>query len=194
MEMKVKTNFGIRAFTPWLFALSIRPPPAFAGQRDPDPQEAGQDPGAARKLPLMKNSSRKGPFIAYLVLAPLVALMMFFSASTKLTLNPGAVSIIQDVVGVPVRFFPLLAAAEIAGGLGLLAGLFWPRIGVLAGAGLVLYFVGALLGHARVSDWAGLKAPILPLVLSVTVLLLRRATTRRLGAASDRHAGTAVPG
>jgi hypothetical protein len=142
----------------------------------------------------MKKSSSKGPFIAYLVLAPLVALMMFFSASTKLTLNPGAVQVIHDVVGVPLSLFPLLAACEIAGGLGLLAGMFWPRIGVLAGAGLVLYFVGAMVGHLRVGDMAGLKAPILPLLLAATALLLRLSSTRRLGAAGGRPAGTAVPG
>ena len=142
----------------------------------------------------MKKSSSKGLFIAYLVVAPLVAVMMAISASGKLTLIPGAVHTIHDVVGVPLSLFPLLAAAEIAGGLGLLAGMFWPRLGVLAGAGLVLYFVGAMVGHILVGDWAGLKAPITPLLLSTTALLLRLRSTRRLGDPAGRRAGTAVPG
>jgi hypothetical protein len=135
----------------------------------------------------------KGRFIGYLVVAPLVAVMMGISASGKLTLNPGAVQIIHDVIGVPLSLFPVLAACEIAGGLGLLAGMFWPRLGVLGGAGLVLYFVGAMVAHVLVGDWAGLKAPIAPLLLSTTALLLRATTSRRLGA-PGRQTGRPVPG
>ncbi|HEY3557554.1 MAG TPA: DoxX family protein [Kribbella sp.] len=39
-----------------------------------------------------------------------------------------------------------------AGSLGLLAGLALPVLGVLAAAGLVLYFLGALTAHLRVHD------------------------------------------
>jgi hypothetical protein len=111
--------------------------------------------------------------IAYAVVAVLMALTMFISASGKLTLNPGAVKVIHDVVGVPLRFFPVLAALEIAGGLGLLAGIFRPKLGAAAGVGLVLYFVGAFMAHVIAGDWAGLTAPIVPFIMAVAALTLR---------------------
>ena len=49
-------------------------------------------------------------------------------------------------------------------------------LGVAAAAGLVVYFVGAVVGHLRVGDTKGLTMPLLPLVLSVAVLALRIAT------------------
>jgi hypothetical protein len=118
--------------------------------------------------------------IAYVVVAVLMAFMMFISASGKLTLNPGAVKVIHDVVGVPLSFFPVLAACEIAGGIGLLVGIFRPKLGVAAGVGLVLYFVGAIVAHVVVSDWAGLKAPIVPFMMAVASLTLRIASMRRV--------------
>lgn len=121
----------------------------------------------------MASHSDKRLFIAYVVVAILTAISMGVSASGKLTLNPGAVQVIHDSVGVPLSYFPLLAGLEIAGGLGLLVGIFVPRTGIAAGVGLVLYFVGAMLAHVRVGDWAGLKAPIMPLVFSIAALTLR---------------------
>jgi hypothetical protein len=41
-----------------------------------------------------------------------------------------------------------------AGAVGLLAGFAVPRLGVLAAAGLVVYFLGALVAHLRVRDLA----------------------------------------
>ena len=124
-------------------------------------------------------SAGKGLFIAYVVVAIVMAVMMFISASGKLMRIPGAVKVINEVVGVPLGLFPVLAACEIAGGIGLLVGIFRPKLGVAAGAGLVLYFIGAMVGHVRVGDWAGLTAPILPLVLAVAALVLRISSARR---------------
>jgi hypothetical protein len=126
-----------------------------------------------RHAAAVEESASKRLNIAYIVVAVLMAPMMFFSASTKLTLNPGAVHVINEVVGFPVSLFPLLAACEIAGGIGLLVGIYRPKLGVAAAIGLVLYFVGAIIGHIRVEDWAGLKAPITPFLLAVTTLTLR---------------------
>jgi hypothetical protein len=127
----------------------------------------------------MEKPAGKGLTIAYNAVAIIFALMMFFSASTKLTLNPGAVHVIHDVIGFPLDLFPLLAACEIAGGLGLLAGIFRPKLGVAAGVGLVLYFVCAIAAHVRVDDWAGLKAPVTPFFLSIAALVLRVVSERR---------------
>jgi hypothetical protein len=132
-----------------------------------------------RDDPPVQKSPGKGLFIAYVVFAIAMALMMFMSASMKITLNPGAVQVIHDVVGVPLVYFPFLAGCEVAGGLGLLVGILRPRIGVAAGIGLVLYFVGAIVGHIRVGDWAGLKSPITPFIIAVVVLTLRLMSARR---------------
>lgn len=117
--------------------------------------------------------STKRLFIAYIVVAILTSLMMCVSASFKLTWHPGAVHVIHEVVGVPLQFLPVLAALEIAGGLGLVVGIFRPKLGVAAAIGLVCYFVGALIAHVLVGDWAGLSAPIMPLVMSAAALTLR---------------------
>ena len=118
-------------------------------------------------------ASRKRLAIAYIVVAVLLALMMGVSASGKLMQIPGAVQTIHGVVGVPLKLFPVLAALEIAGALGLIAGIFRPKLGVAAAGGLVLYFIGAITGHVIAGDFAGIKAPIAPFVLSVAALALR---------------------
>ncbi|MCZ7377088.1 DoxX family protein [Micromonospora sp. WMMC250] len=57
-----------------------------------------------------------------------------------------------DMKRVPHSWLPRLGAALAAGSLGLLAGFVVPLIGTLAAAGLVLYFVGALVAHLRVGS------------------------------------------
>ncbi|MYW63648.1 DoxX family protein [Streptomyces sp. SID8379] len=57
-----------------------------------------------------------------------------------------------DRLGVPRSWMPLLGTALAAGALGLLAGFAVPGLGVAAGTGLVLYFVGALGAHVRAGD------------------------------------------
>ncbi|MEV1073512.1 DoxX family protein [Micromonospora parva] len=57
-----------------------------------------------------------------------------------------------DMKRVPRSWVPWLGAALAAGSLGLLAGFAVPLLGTLAAAGLVLYFVGALVAHLRVGS------------------------------------------
>jgi hypothetical protein len=52
----------------------------------------------------------------------------------------------------PPSWVPRLGILLAAGSLGLLAGFAVPWIGTLAAAGLVLYFVGALVAHLRVGS------------------------------------------
>ena len=127
----------------------------------------------------METAPGKRLSIAYIVVSVLVGLMTFVSAAGKLTHNPGAVRVINEVAGVPLSFFPVLAICEIAGGIGLLAGIWRPKLGVAAGVGLVLYFVGAIVAHVRVGDWGGVTAPITPLVLSSVALTLGWMRVRR---------------
>jgi hypothetical protein len=115
-------------------------------------------------------------FIAYAVVAVLFALVLVFSARGKLTRDERVVKGITGV-GVPLAWFPWLAAAEIAGAAGLLVGLLWAPLGIAAATGLVLYFVGAVGAHVRARDYAGLAAPSPLLVIAVAALVLRIAAT-----------------
>ena len=127
----------------------------------------------------MTTAADKRLYIGYIVVAVLMALMMFFSAAMKFLLNPEAVHVINEVVGVPMSLIAVLGICEVAGGLGLLAGIVRPKLGVAGGVGLVLYFLGAILAHVRVGDWAGVTAPITPLLLSCIALTLAILRMRR---------------
>src|SRR5690349_19278374 len=85
--------------------------------------------------------------IAYLVVAIVLAAMVLFSGVGKLRNDPHIVKVIHETVGVPMKYFPLLAACEIAGAVGLVLGIWWPILGIAAATGLVIYFVGAVVSH-----------------------------------------------
>lgn len=110
---------------------------------------------------------------AYTGLAAVTSLMVAGSGMMKVRRDPKVMKIIHDVVGVPVKFFPLLAACEFAGALGLLGGIVWAPLGQASSVGLMLYFVGALIGHVRVGDFRGLGPAAFMLFLSAACLLLQ---------------------
>ena len=57
-----------------------------------------------------------------------------------------------DMKRVPRSWLPVLGMLLAAGSVGLLAGFAVPLLGTLAAAGLVLYFLGALIAHLRVGS------------------------------------------
>jgi hypothetical protein len=59
---------------------------------------------------------------------------------------------------VPLKYFPLLATCEFAGGVGLVIGILWRLVGIAAGIGLVVYFIRAVSSHLRVGDFKGIGA------------------------------------
>lgn len=70
-------------------------------------------------------------------------------------------------VGVPQSWLRPLALLKAAGATGLLLGLLGvPVVGVAAGIGLVLFFVGAVITHLRASNYA-LAFPLAFLLLAV---------------------------
>ena len=99
--------------------------------------------------------------------------MLVFSGLGKLRRDPRIVRVIHEVVGVPTKYFPLLASCEFAGAVGLVLGIWWPLLGVLAGIGLVLYFVGAVVSHLRVGDAKGIGPAAFLLTLSAGALVTR---------------------
>ena len=113
-------------------------------------------------------------FLACAVIVSLLSLALLGSAAGKLTKHRKVVESLGQC-GVPSSWHPRLAVAEIAGALGMVLGLWVPALGVAAAVGVVLYFVGAVIAHVRVSD-NEVAAPIVFIVLSVIVIVLRIGT------------------
>ena len=67
---------------------------------------------------------------AFIALTVLCALMTALSAVLKIRRDPKIVKVIYETVGVPLKFFPHLAVCEIAGALGVIVGIWVPRLGV----------------------------------------------------------------
>ena len=115
-------------------------------------------------------------FIALVIVTVLLAFIAVNSAVMKLRKNEQVVTTIHGTVGVPMTGLPVLATLEIAGAVGILAGLWFESLGIAAAVGLTAYFIGAVIGHLRVRDTKGVAMPLVPLVLSIAVLVLRIAT------------------
>jgi hypothetical protein len=111
-------------------------------------------------------------FIAYTVVGVLLAAGVLASAAAQLAGNKVVMANLVHL-GLPRSIVPFLASCLIAGGLGLLAGMWYPPLGIAAAAGLVLYFVGALVAHLRKADLKGLPAPMAFLLLAGVVLALQ---------------------
>ena len=113
-------------------------------------------------------------FIATVIVSVLLALAAIGSGLGKLSKHPKAIEPLQHV-GVPTSAAPALGALEVAGGIGVLAGLYWAPLGVAAATGLALFFLGAVIAHLRAGDRAVQPALGL-LVLSIAALVLRATT------------------
>lgn len=101
------------------------------------------------------------------------ALLVAFSGIGKIRRDPHQVRVVHETIGLPLGYFPLLAACEFAGAVGLLAGIWWLPIGIAAGTGVVLYFVGATVSHVLARDLKGIGPAVFMLVLAVAALALR---------------------
>jgi hypothetical protein len=113
-------------------------------------------------------------FIAAAIVSSLLALLLFVSARGKLVRDPQVMKVMTRV-GVRDDKLWLLAAAEIAGAAGIVAGLFWWPIGVVAAVAVVVYFVGAVASHIRVKDPK--IAPALVMLVAAVAVLVLLATT-----------------
>lgn len=108
---------------------------------------------------------------AYAVCAVFLAAVLVVSGRAKLIRDP-KVQESLDRARVPHSWYAPLAAAELAGAVGLLVGLAWRPLGVAAAVGVVLYFVGAVLAHLRARDAAGAPVPGVLLALAGVTLVL----------------------
>ncbi|WP_030987585.1 DoxX family protein [Streptomyces sp. NRRL S-1813] len=97
---------------------------------------------------------------AYVVVTLLAAVMAGFSAASVFFRAKWVVQPMADY-GIPRSWLPWLGTAKAAGAVGLLAGLFLPMVGVVAGIGLVLYFAGAVVAVVRARWYAHIPFPLL---------------------------------
>ncbi|SCE78858.1 DoxX-like family protein [Micromonospora purpureochromogenes] len=110
---------------------------------------------------------------AHVVVTLLAAAMVGFSAASVFLRAPWVVQPLADY-GVPRSWWPWLGTAKAAGAAGLVAGLFVPVVGVLAGIGLVLYFTGAVVTVLRARSYSHIPFPLLyaaPVVGSLALVL-----------------------
>ncbi|MBM6405388.1 DoxX family protein [Phycicoccus sp. CSK15P-2] len=89
--------------------------------------------------------------IAYVVIALFLSVALVLSAVGKVRRMEQVVENLSKA-GVTDGMYRPLAAAEAAGAVGLVLGIWVPWLGVLAAAGVVLYFLGAVGFHVRAKD------------------------------------------
>ena len=104
-----------------------------------------------------------------MIVSILLAALLVYAAVRKLSHRPAVVATYTRV-GVPEERLDQLAWILLAGAVGLIAGLFWPPIGVAAGAGLVVYFLLAIAAHLRAGDARNLPTPVAMELLAVASL------------------------
>ena len=85
--------------------------------------------------------------IASLVVTIVLAAIVLFSGIRKLRNDPHIVKVIHETVGVPMKYFPALAACEVAGATGLVLGIWLPFLGIAA-----QYWTGNLLCGSRIAS------------------------------------------
>jgi len=111
--------------------------------------------------------------IALIIFSSLLAFAAIGSAIAKFKKVPDVMTSMASV-GVKPHQVPVLAALEIAGGLGIIAGIWVPILGVTASACLVLYFVGALGSHLKKKHGpAEFGAALGIFIIAVTTTLLQ---------------------
>ncbi|MFD9428388.1 MULTISPECIES: DoxX family protein [unclassified Streptomyces] len=62
---------------------------------------------------------------------------------------------------------------DVTAAVGLVIGIWWAPLGIAAGVGVVLHFVGAVGAHLRRSDFTGTPNAAVLLLVAVAVLILR---------------------
>ena len=126
----------------------------------------------------------KGKEIALWVGSVLVALVMVFAGSGKLTASPVmAANFVKW--GFPVWFLYFLGAVEVLGGIGLLL----PRTRFWAAVGLVPILIGAISTHLTHDDAAHAPLPAVLLLIVLASAWARRDEKGRIFAAGKLLTG-----
>ncbi len=97
--------------------------------------------------------------LAYMIVVAVTVLMNVGIAIPDF-LNAEFVQKTSAEVQVPPSWIAMLGATKAAGGIGLLVGSLWfPQLALMAAAGLVLFFVGALIFHIRAHVYYNIYIP-----------------------------------
>jgi DoxX-like family len=111
--------------------------------------------------------------LASVIVTVLLAILFTFSSSIKL-LGARQSLAIRDHLGVTPVLWRVIGLLELAGVIGVLAGLAWAPIGVAAAIGLALLSVGAVAFHVRASDGFAKTAPaVIAILLAVATAVLQ---------------------
>ncbi|TDD08452.1 DoxX family protein [Nonomuraea deserti] len=109
-------------------------------------------------------------FIAYALVTVLTIAVNAWAATADF-MKAGFVLANSAGLGISQSWLPLLGALKAAGAAGLLLGLLGvPFAGIAAAAGLVLFFVGAVVAHVRARVYASIVIPGGFLALAVASL------------------------
>jgi hypothetical protein len=114
-------------------------------------------------------------FLVTVIVSALLAASMTFAAIRKLSRRPEVVATYTRV-GVPEDRLNLLAAILLAGAVGILLGLLWAPLGIVAGAAVAVYFAVALAAHVRADDLRNALTPLVLELLAMAATGLRVAT------------------
>ncbi len=112
-------------------------------------------------------------FTIYVVVTALAAAANGFSATLDF-IRYKPILVNMGKAGVPESWLPRLGALKAAGAIGLLVGIGAPLIGMAAAAGLVLFFIAAIITHVRARDYSFGLAVVF-LLLAVGALMFRLA-------------------
>ncbi len=112
----------------------------------------------------------------FLALSLLLALACIGPASAKLA---GAPAVRESAAhfGIPWNRYRLISVPELAGAIGVLAGLQVHAVGVAAACGMAILLIAALIAHRRARDSIATMAPALA-AFAVTAGYLAVALTR----------------
>ena len=109
-------------------------------------------------------------------LSLILAAACMLPAAAKLTGHPRMRASAAHF-GIAWQRYRLIGVAELAAAAGVLVGLVWPPVGLLAAVGLAVLLVGAILTHVRSGDSGRELGPAL-LILAIDALYLVVAVAR----------------
>lgn len=108
---------------------------------------------------------------AHVTFVVLGALMAAFSAASVFLQAKWVVEPLAEY-RVPQSWWPWLGTAKAAGAIGLLIGLAFPIVGVIAAVGLVAYFAGAVITVVRARWYSHIPFPLMYMAPVVGALAL----------------------
>jgi len=111
--------------------------------------------------------------IVTLVFEALLGLLTAYSAYSLFAWTPASIAKAREALHYPRWYWLLAGCMATIGAVGLLVGLFFPIIGILAAVWMVAYFVVATFTHLLRKDFAGFVMPLIFLLLPLGLLALR---------------------